>query len=454
MSGSTTTAGGFILGGFDTPYFSTGGYSSTVTTGFAIDPAQNTGSFDFNYAGSQVVSSSPSTDSWSLTVTFNSPNPNDYLFYGYNPSDGSSVESLEGGTGPASFTLTGTGDASLTSLIQGLELFPGGTETAPLAVTLDLVDTTLAPGGTPTGGNSATESTTTSYFVACYAAGTRIATPSGETDIAALSIGDLVATASGAAVPVEWIGRRAYSAAQIAANPHLRPVLIRQGALAADMPHRDLMVSPMHALFIDDVFVPAAALVNGVSILRSEALEPVSYIHIELAGHDVVFAEGAPSETFVDDNSRLMFDNADEYYDMFGAASAQAGFSAPRIEQGYQLEAIRRRIAARAGLTVPAIGSGPLAGHVERLDDGILEGWVADTGAAPVELDVLVDGEFTARILANRYRPDLDRAGIAGGRCAFSVALPASVSSLAQIAVRRSADGVLVAMPERAALSV
>ena len=52
---------------------------------------------------------------------------------------------------------------------------------------------------------------------------------------------------------------------------------------------------------------------------------------------------------------------------------------------------------------------------------------------APVELEVLVDGEIVATVLANRYRVDLDRAGLAGGRCGFTVAMPASAVNLAQV---------------------
>jgi hypothetical protein len=222
------------------------------------------------------------------------------------------------------------------------------------------------------------------------------------------------------------------------------------------MPHRDLIVSPIHGLFIDDVFVPAAALINGVSVLRSDALEPVSYVHIELDAHDVVFAEGAPAETFVDDDSRLIFDNADEYFDMFGADEMPRGFSAPRVEHGYQLEAIRRRLAVRGGLPVAVVAKGALKDHVERLESGMLEGWVMDeaTDAAPVELDVLVDGEMVARVLANRYRADLDHAGLAGGRCAFSVTLPASAVRLSQVVVRRAQDGAVLSMPKVAAPAV
>jgi hypothetical protein len=102
------------------------------------------------------------------------------------------------------------------------------------------------------------------------------------------------------------------------------------------------------------------------------------------------------------------------------------------------------------------VANGALKGHVERLEGGVLEGWVMDetANAAPVELDVLVDGEVVARVLANRYRTDLDHAGLAGGRCAFSVTLPASAVRLSQVVVRRAQDGAVLPMPKVAAEAV
>jgi hypothetical protein len=286
------------------------------------------------------------------------------------------------------------------------------------------------------------------FFTACYAAGTRIATPAGETVVEDLQIGDLVLTAAGATKPVKLIGRRSYSAEKVATAPQLRPVLIRKDALGGGLPRRDLMVSPMHALYLDDSFIPASALVNGVSIVRAGCAS-IEYIHIELHDHDAVLAEGVAAETFVDDDSRTMFDNVSEYYDLYGFADSRCTFCAPRLEEGYRLEAIRRRIAARAGIAAYATAPGEMAGHVERLCDGELEGWVMDRANpdTPIELEVLVDGEIVATALANRYRPDLDRAGLADGRCAFSLTMPASAQHLSQVSVRRASDGSRVAMP-------
>jgi hypothetical protein len=61
-----------------------------------------------------------------------------------------------------------------------------------------------------------------------------------------------------------------------------------------------------------------------------------------------------------------------------------------------------------------------------------------------VEIEVLVDGEVVARTVANRYRVDLDHAGIAQGCAGFTVALPASAESLDQVVVRRASDGLKI----------
>ncbi len=393
------------------------------------------------------------TDNWSMTINFtqygNAATAGDVVAEsgvtiltsnGTTNQDGAQVQT----------TVTGSGANSLAAFFRNLSVDMLGTRAGgQFGISFNIADTTTStsiPVFTEAfgGANSA-----------CYAAGTRVATPSGEIAIETLEIGDLVATSSGIAKPVKWVGRRTYTAAQVAANPHLRPVVIRKNALANAMPHRDLAVSAMHALFLDDVFIPAASLENGITILRSDALEPVEYIHIELDDHDVIFAEGAPAETFVDDNSRLMFDNADEYFDIYGADEAARGFSAPRIEEGYQLEAVRSRLAVRAGASAPVAAEPALRGHIESVSNGAVHGWVMDAAnqGRPVELDILVEGETIARVLANRYRADLDHAGLVGGRCAFSVALPASVTSLEQVEVRHTADGSALAKPLVAALA-
>ncbi len=97
----------------------------------------------------------------------------------------------------------------------------------------------------------------------CFMPGTRIRTPSGETSVEALAIGDLVLTTVGAAVPVRWIGRQ--TVARMFVEDLRLPVCVKAGALADGVPSRDLHLSPDHALFVDGVLIQAGSLVNGVS---------------------------------------------------------------------------------------------------------------------------------------------------------------------------------------------
>ena len=71
--------------------------------------------------------------------------------------------------------------------------------------------------------------------------------------------------------------------------------------------------------------------------------------HVELDTHDVLLAEGAPSESYLDDDSRGMFHNAHEFAVLYPDAPGSDGFCARRVEQGVELEAIRRRLAVVAG---------------------------------------------------------------------------------------------------------
>ncbi len=185
--------------------------------------------------------------------------------------------------------------------------------------------------------------------VACYLRGTMIATPEGERTIETLSIGDHVLSATGEARPIRWIGYRAYRKRFAQCNPDVVPVCVAAGALADGVPTRDLYVSPRHALLLDDVLVQAIDLVNGVSITEAILIDEIEYFHIELAEHDVLLANGAPAESFVDDNSLMMFHNAHDYLALYPNAQRRpAIYCAPRLSSGERLEIIRRRINGRA----------------------------------------------------------------------------------------------------------
>ena len=89
-------------------------------------------------------------------------------------------------------------------------------------------------------------------------------------------------------------------------------------ALDDDIPHRELFLSPCHAIYIDGQLIPAGALINGHTIVVPRMLpEVLEYFHIELFEPDVIYAEGVPTETFLPFEGRRTFDNRQEYEDLY-----------------------------------------------------------------------------------------------------------------------------------------
>ena len=173
--------------------------------------------------------------------------------------------------------------------------------------------------------------------VTCFVQGVRIATAIGETAVEALRPGDLVRTASGAMMPVVWIGRRTVSA-RFAEPMRCWPIRVKANALAENVPSRDLLVSPDHALLVDDVLIQAGALVNGTSIVRvTRVPETFVYYHVELDDHSLILAENAPAETFVDNVDRMGFDNWAEHEALFPGGKPVAEMPYPRAKARRQV---------------------------------------------------------------------------------------------------------------------
>ncbi|MFN3276691.1 MAG: Hint domain-containing protein [Paracoccus sp. (in: a-proteobacteria)] len=144
--------------------------------------------------------------------------------------------------------------------------------------------------------------------VMCFASGTLIRTPQGEVEVQELAQGDLVTTVDAGAQPVLWIGHRTLSAADLQAAPHLRPIRIPAGALGCGLPARDLTVSPQHRVLVrsqiahrmfgqDEVLVAAKHLVGtgGITVVADAA--GVDYWHFMFDSHQVVYSEGATTES-------------------------------------------------------------------------------------------------------------------------------------------------------------
>ena len=152
-------------------------------------------------------------------------------------------------------------------------------------------------------------------LVTCFVEGTRIRTPSGEIAIEALREGDLVTirdpqTAEYRSLPISWIGRRRINLRRHRQPNLASPIRIRRNACADCIPQRDLLVSPDHAIFLNDVLVPARLLVNGATITQETDLRAVQYFHIELDRHAILMAEGLPVESYLDTGNRALFENS------------------------------------------------------------------------------------------------------------------------------------------------
>ncbi len=331
--------------------------------------------------------------------------------------------------------------------LAGISVLPNGATFGPGGLTLN---TGLSTATLQLAGNFSTANFTVASnaggvqiindAAACFCAGTRIRTARGQLAIERLKAGDLVQTQAHGAQPVKWIGWRAYDGAFIAGNHLALPVRIRRHALGQNVPSRDLFVSPEHAIYIDGVLIHAWRLINGVTITQAARVTAVNYYHVELAAHEVIFAEDCPAESFRDADCRARFQNAAEYAARYGATPAPPS-CLPLLRQGYALEAVLARLRARAGLAAPAAHAGALRGHVDEAGPEIIRGWAQDISApeAPVALCIFRGGEMIAHVLANLYRPDLRREGLGSGCHGFEVPMPKTGHG--RLSVRRAVDG-------------
>lgn len=141
----------------------------------------------------------------------------------------------------------------------------------------------------------------------CFARGTLITTPDGPVPIEDLIAGTMVETRNGPQ-PIRWIGARHYDADALAANDRLHPVRIRQGSLGLNLPRRDLLVSRQHRMLVSspiaermygtrDALVAAIRLTDMPGIDIDPIAAGVEYFHILFDDHQVILAEGAPSES-------------------------------------------------------------------------------------------------------------------------------------------------------------
>lgn len=173
--------------------------------------------------------------------------------------------------------------------------------------------------------------------VICFTPGTMVQTEQGAQAVEDLFPGDKVLTKDSGPQEILWMGLRQISGARLFMDPGLRPIRIRAGALGGDGPQPDLVVSPEHrvlfqgrkarALFnTPEVLVRAGDLVDDRRVLVDHAATEVTYVHMLLPRHEVIWANGVETESFHPANADLAHLNAverDELLDVVPGADRE-----------------------------------------------------------------------------------------------------------------------------------
>lgn len=142
----------------------------------------------------------------------------------------------------------------------------------------------------------------------CFADGTQILTSKGQILVEHLKVGDMVVTMDNDCQPIRWIGSRILDTVDLAQNPNLRPIRIRAGALGSGLPTQDLVVSPQHRVFVRSIvaqriFGMAEILIPAKKLLDLDGIDvdldapSVAYNHFLFERHEIVFSNGAPTES-------------------------------------------------------------------------------------------------------------------------------------------------------------
>jgi hypothetical protein len=155
---------------------------------------------------------------------------------------------------------------------------------------------------------------------------------------------------------VTWVGHRRVDCRRHPRPEEVWPVRVAAGAFGRGVPCRDLLLSPDHAVFAKGehgggVLIPVRHLVNGRTV-RQEAVDSVTYFHVELAAHDVLLAEGLACESYLDTGNRAAFANGGGGLTLHAEFARRAwaeGACAPLVEAGAEVASVRARLMARAG---------------------------------------------------------------------------------------------------------
>jgi len=143
----------------------------------------------------------------------------------------------------------------------------------------------------------------------CFTRGCLIDTDKGSLRIEQLKVGDRIKTVFNGFQEIRWIGMTRLPRPILQDRPKFRPIRIVAGALGQGLPTRDLLVSRQHrfmlssqivarALGASATLIPAHRLLGLPGVFETDdEIESVEYFHILFDQHEIIYSEGAPSES-------------------------------------------------------------------------------------------------------------------------------------------------------------
>jgi len=134
----------------------------------------------------------------------------------------------------------------------------------------------------------------------CFVSGTMITTSKGLVAVENITPGTQVLTRDNGCQTVQWVGSR-----EICALGKVAPVTFSPGTIGNST---ELSLSPQHRVLIrnaqcalhfgvEEALVAAIHLVNGTTV-RQVPTESVTYVHIMFDKHEIIYANGASTESF------------------------------------------------------------------------------------------------------------------------------------------------------------
>lgn len=140
--------------------------------------------------------------------------------------------------------------------------------------------------------------------ITCFLAGSMIETETGERAVEEFAKGDLVTVyrngMAGSEPVIHLVRGRVTVRRDLPDDRAGYPIRIAAHAFGQGQPYHDLLVTAEHCLYLNEAFVPARMLVNGMSIAYDRSLESYDYFHIGSAQHGIIRANGLMSETLFD----------------------------------------------------------------------------------------------------------------------------------------------------------